>query len=106
MEYGNTLSTIAAGLMRLMLLLTPLGGVLKFAWDVMGGSAGITGRIQAFRATVQSIEVSSGSLLNYGTMFNQVFPLSEVLAMLGVLMTVRVAAMGIRIVKSWIPTLS
>jgi hypothetical protein len=93
---------------KFLLFMSPVAALVLWLWEMLGGAVGIVAKIETLRGFVRS---AGGALedLSFGQHFgtvNRVFPLSETLTLVSVLIGLRIAATGIRIVKSWIPTVN
>jgi hypothetical protein len=104
----STIAGAVGALGRLVLFVSPVAALVLWLWDMLGGAAGIIGKIETLRGFVRSAGMSLVDL-SFGSYFatvNRVFPLSETFTLVSVLIGLRIAAMAVRMVKSWIPTVN
>jgi len=93
---------------KLLLFLSPVAALVLWLWDMVGGAAGIVAKIETMRGFVRTAGTALQDL-SFGDHFatvNRVFPLSETLTLVSVLIVLRIAATGVRMVKAWIPTVN
>lgn len=79
----------------------PIGALFAMLGTLAAVADTMTNQINALAASLQGLPSHS-----YVAMANTMFPVSETIAILGALITLRIGCVGFRMVKSWIPTLN
>jgi len=102
-----SLKAIYNAIIKITLWMAPGGGLLLVLWELMGGIDGAVSAIDGLQAIIDTASSSIHSTVVSGVYAkaNRIFPITESLVMLSTLLSAKVIAMGIRIVKSWIPTI-
>jgi len=88
-------------------LLMALGALSAVLWALMGDMVNTVALIDSLTAMVESMTVHLASAPVHDLMskLNRVFPMTELVTMLGLLLAAQLAAVLIRVLRSFIPTM-